>query len=586
MQGFARMSKLTNIRGRADYISNPARQEHIVIQSAAVDWQPYHDYEQANRKSAKANNEGREIILALPNEWAALPHEDLSAMVAHLAQAAVGKSTDLQWAVHWNKEHTNLHAHIIFSERTRTATGVYDRDVYLTDDGKVARRKADRARDKDGNIKPPVHRKGEPKGGFSAKNPMYKDRKWLKSMKTDVYQLMEFFGATIDKPHPLHQYHEGKGSESAAIHKKNEHINRLNKWLNFYEKHGFEFPYPPSDGFQKMFTTLMQPKVSLGIYTAISLSTKKPDFSYFNAPDAEFEKSLRDKMLAEHIPSWKGHDGKVILFREHFQRMKELYAAVKAERSTVPPPPPQQSPPVDIDQIIALKQDYVRKCCVLGYLNTAHPSSDAQEDYQKAQKLVADFAATIEKRRDVEKRIKATINPITKIMLSKERDRTVDQLYRAAMQLKSALGITLVYGGREVGVFSDIDHYSAIYGYTKHPMSQKRAESEKEIERNKLIQTLSTENIDEKAVQTALAAFQTACKAVPAEQQQTVYIALQNAPAPLFEFETAGYWSKARKTAAENVAKAMSILKPETPPPPPTQQQQLSTKKKNRGLER
>ncbi|MBQ8012387.1 MAG: MobA/MobL family protein, partial [Oscillospiraceae bacterium] len=152
MQGFARMSKLTNIRGRADYISNPARQEHIVIQSAAVDWQPYHDYEQANRKSAKANNEGREIILALPNEWAALPHEDLSAMVAHLAQAAVGKSTDLQWAVHWNKEHTNLHAHIIFSERTRTATGVYDRDVYLTDDGKVPRRKADRARDKDGNI--------------------------------------------------------------------------------------------------------------------------------------------------------------------------------------------------------------------------------------------------------------------------------------------------------------------------------------------------------------------------------------------------------------------------------------------------
>lgn len=72
MKGFARVTKLSSVGGRADYISNPDRQESIVAASAPVDWKPYHDYEMANQKTDRRNNEGREVVIALPNEWAAL----------------------------------------------------------------------------------------------------------------------------------------------------------------------------------------------------------------------------------------------------------------------------------------------------------------------------------------------------------------------------------------------------------------------------------------------------------------------------------------------------------------------------------
>lgn len=141
MKGFARVTKLSSVGGRADYISNPDRQESIVAASAPVDWKPYHDYEMANQKTDRRNNEGREVVIALPNEWAALSRGELSRRAEKLAVTAAGKDTDMQWAVHWNKAHTNLHIHVIFSERQKEKEpGRWDRDIYLTDDGKVARR--------------------------------------------------------------------------------------------------------------------------------------------------------------------------------------------------------------------------------------------------------------------------------------------------------------------------------------------------------------------------------------------------------------------------------------------------------------
>ncbi|MDE5834593.1 MAG: MobA/MobL family protein, partial [Ruminococcus sp.] len=66
MQSFVRMSKLTDIVGRADYISNEKRQEHIIVERSYADWKPYQEYERSHQKTNKANNEGRELIIALP----------------------------------------------------------------------------------------------------------------------------------------------------------------------------------------------------------------------------------------------------------------------------------------------------------------------------------------------------------------------------------------------------------------------------------------------------------------------------------------------------------------------------------------
>lgn len=241
MQSFARVTKLPNIKGRGKYISDVRKQEEILAQSAPVDWTPYHEYEQAHQRTSKANNEGREMIIALPNEWSQLPPAELHARANTIAQTAVGKATDLQWAVHWNHARSNLHIHVIFSERQREKdAGRWDRDIYLTEDGKVARRKADRAKNPDGTYKPPVHRKGEEKGGFTAKDKTYTTKSWLADTKERLKQTFtERWGVNIEKPDYLHQYHEGKGREAPAIRHKNEVIKSVNGRLKDLASVGF-----------------------------------------------------------------------------------------------------------------------------------------------------------------------------------------------------------------------------------------------------------------------------------------------------------------------------------------------------------
>lgn len=239
MKSFARMTKLTNIGGRAAYITDEHRQEAILAKSEPVDWKPYQDFERANQRSATANNEGREMIIALPNEWSKLPQRELEARASVLAQTAVGKSTDLQWAVHWNHGRTNLHLHVVFSERQREkSTGKWDRNIYATADGKVARSRADRAKDSEGNFIL-LHRKGEEKGGFTAKDKAYSSKGWLADTKERLKQTFaERWGVNIEKQDFLHQYHEGKGKEAPAIRQKNEVIRAVNRRLDEFASVG------------------------------------------------------------------------------------------------------------------------------------------------------------------------------------------------------------------------------------------------------------------------------------------------------------------------------------------------------------
>ncbi|MBS6679627.1 MAG: MobA/MobL family protein, partial [Clostridiales bacterium] len=239
MKSFARMTKLSNVGGRADYITNERKQEAILAKSEPVDWKPYQDFERANQRTHTANNEGRELVIALPNEWAKLPTKELEARANTIAQLAVGKSTDLQWAVHWNHARTNLHIHVIFSERQREKSqGKWDRNIYATEDGKVARTKADRAKDSEGNYIL-LHRKGEEKGGFTAKDKAYTTKGWLADTKERLKQtFQERWQVDIEKPDYLHQFHEGKGKEAPAIRQKNEVIRAVNRRLNEFSAIG------------------------------------------------------------------------------------------------------------------------------------------------------------------------------------------------------------------------------------------------------------------------------------------------------------------------------------------------------------
>ena len=68
--------------------------------------------------SDEPNNEGRELIITLPNSWGNLINRPwIESRVTSLAERIIGKNNDYQFTVHWNENHTNLHEHLIFSER-------------------------------------------------------------------------------------------------------------------------------------------------------------------------------------------------------------------------------------------------------------------------------------------------------------------------------------------------------------------------------------------------------------------------------------------------------------------------------------
>lgn len=235
MKSFVRVTTLTSISGRAGYITNVEKQEEIVIESESVDWAPYEKFESENRRCATANNAGREVVIALPNEWYQLDRSELHQRIDTMAKLVAG-DREHQWAVHWNKDRTNLHVHIIFSERQKIAEpGVWDRNVYASKDGKVARRKADRAVDENGEYIL-IHRKGEAKEPFSAKDCKFATREWLHEIKQDLKQTMiEQWGVKFEWKPPLHEFHEGKGSDAPTIRMKNEVIRENNYRLGVME---------------------------------------------------------------------------------------------------------------------------------------------------------------------------------------------------------------------------------------------------------------------------------------------------------------------------------------------------------------
>jgi len=136
---FARQTKLSNISGRSNYISNPSRQDNIVLHSTENlqnSWNDYAKYENENKKNREPNNQGREIIIHLPHELAD-DKTKLKKVVDDYSKKVLGDNRDFEYAVHWNQKESNLHAHIIFSERERNLERepkTYKRDMWYDKD--------------------------------------------------------------------------------------------------------------------------------------------------------------------------------------------------------------------------------------------------------------------------------------------------------------------------------------------------------------------------------------------------------------------------------------------------------------------
>lgn len=165
MKNLVRTQKITNGRGSIKYITKDSKGEILASYSTQSmnEWEILFDYNQQkfNEEKEKGNwmmeqksSDGKEakaveakmFVVALPNERAKQNPEEL---VKELADDWVSThQTDCYVALHWNKTHTNLHAHILASERKKKESKEVrraKRNRYYNADGKECK-KADAVR--------------------------------------------------------------------------------------------------------------------------------------------------------------------------------------------------------------------------------------------------------------------------------------------------------------------------------------------------------------------------------------------------------------------------------------------------------
>lgn len=119
---FIQMSKLSNVKGRIDYISDPKRQEYLYATFSTREDMTFWDAlaKECREEFKRFGTEGkcieaRELIIALPEEYTQFaPRQVLQEFKEQFK-----KRYDVECvsALHHNKTKKNYHIHLIFSER-------------------------------------------------------------------------------------------------------------------------------------------------------------------------------------------------------------------------------------------------------------------------------------------------------------------------------------------------------------------------------------------------------------------------------------------------------------------------------------
>lgn len=241
---YSRVAKISNAEGRSEYITDEKRQEEIVLHSENMQysWEEHSAFERAHQKTNVANNEALEVHIALPNKLADRP-DDLRKICDNLAHEIVGKNKDYEYAVHWNHNRTNLHVHILFSERENQMDlepKVYKKDIWQDKDThKLAKANAENAelvhkkgevqRDKEGNIKYQTDI-------FKAKDTKFIKSSFVHEKNRIVEKVMKSYGYNLeyqDKDSPyLAQKKLYKGASKDYIEKAkawNSEVQRYNE---------------------------------------------------------------------------------------------------------------------------------------------------------------------------------------------------------------------------------------------------------------------------------------------------------------------------------------------------------------------
>lgn len=120
---FVRQSKLSDVTGKIDYISDLKRQEYLyaTYQTEGATPEFWKNLARENQLDFKASGsagkciEGREFIIALPESFVQYRTDDMVSLFAKVFHLRYG--VECSAALHHNKTKTNYHIHLVFSER-------------------------------------------------------------------------------------------------------------------------------------------------------------------------------------------------------------------------------------------------------------------------------------------------------------------------------------------------------------------------------------------------------------------------------------------------------------------------------------
>lgn len=243
MQSFSRVQKIYDVVGRLDYIARRNNYSTKQLAEQLVyfhddfgqdNWQKLADFETAESERRHIIlRHARELIIALPNEMSS--KKDAETQYKEIA-STLASGQPYAFAVHWNKSKTNLHMHLLLSERQKLNISQepkrYRQDIWAKEDGSMAMKKEDRHHilhkkgdvqlDKDGNIK----YKDAENSGFSEKNKDMIARAWVHIKQNQSAQLLTDLGYDVTvfdtKKGLLAEKHEGKGNNAYTQRIKRE----------------------------------------------------------------------------------------------------------------------------------------------------------------------------------------------------------------------------------------------------------------------------------------------------------------------------------------------------------------------------
>ena len=190
---YCRQTKLSDIGGRIDYITNPDRQEHLYATYDTATPEFWKQLKEENHKEYDRYGcsgmvvEGREWIIALEES---LTKEDPEMILKIFTDTFRDKyGVDCLAALHHNKTESNYHIHLIYSERQRLdkpIEKIATRNMFLDEKGHHKRTKKE-ILNSDGSIRQgcKIISKGKvyETAYLSGKNPLFKSKKYAHEVK-------------------------------------------------------------------------------------------------------------------------------------------------------------------------------------------------------------------------------------------------------------------------------------------------------------------------------------------------------------------------------------------------------------------